>query len=190
MLTWQGLVKATCQIAAWKVINRRRLALHVCVDGKSLIIQNGTVVEPPGAWNNLSTAHWFDNLYSSDELILKSVINCRTWPIYHLPCYQSANMSVWLSACLPLVDSFSRPANWIWSNLWLEFITATIIHKTHYYHFSSRVERIPQGPSIKYVTLEGEGVREGVTVCDRGGGSRACDITLIQIVIIHMKHEI
>ena len=27
------------------------------------------------------------------------------------------------------------------------------------------------GPSIKYVTLEGaEGVREGVTVCDRGGG--------------------
>src|SRR6218665_254843 len=27
-----------------------------------------------------------------------------------------------------------------------------------------------QGPSIKYVTLEGEGVRESVTVCDRGGG--------------------
>ena len=26
------------------------------------------------------------------------------------------------------------------------------------------------GPSIKYVTLEGEGVREGVTVCDRGRG--------------------
>ena len=26
------------------------------------------------------------------------------------------------------------------------------------------------GPSIKYVTLEGEGVQEGVTVCDRGGG--------------------
>ena len=26
-----------------------------------------------------------------------------------------------------------------------------------------------KGPSIKYVTLEGEGVREGVTVCDRGG---------------------
>ena len=26
-----------------------------------------------------------------------------------------------------------------------------------------------RGPSIKYVTLEGEeGVREGVTVCDRG----------------------
>ena len=28
-----------------------------------------------------------------------------------------------------------------------------------------------KGPSIKYVTLEGrEGVREGVTVCDRGVG--------------------
>ena len=27
-----------------------------------------------------------------------------------------------------------------------------------------------RGPSIKYVTLEGEEVREGVTVCDRGGG--------------------
>jgi len=24
-------------------------------------------------------------------------------------------------------------------------------------------------PSIKYVTLEGEDVREGLTVCDRGG---------------------
>src|SRR6218665_618820 len=35
----------------------------------------------------------------------------------------------------------------------------------------------------------GEGAREGVTVCDRGKGSRACDVTLIQIFIIHMKHE-
>ena len=26
------------------------------------------------------------------------------------------------------------------------------------------------GPSIKYVTLEGEGVLEGVIVCDRGRG--------------------
>ena len=44
--------------------------------------------------------------------------------------------------------------------------------------------------SIKYVTLEGEGVREGVTVCDRGRGSRACDITLIKNCIIHMEPEI
>jgi len=37
-----------------------------------------------------------------------------------------------------------------------------------------------KGPSIKYVTLEGEGVREGVTVCDKGeGGERARDVTLI-----------
>ena len=43
---------------------------------------------------------------------------------------------------------------------------------------------------MKYVTLEGEGVREGVTVCDRGGGSRACDVTLINFIIIHMKLEI
>ena len=34
---------------------------------------------------------------------------------------------------------------------------------------------ISMGPSIKYVTLEGEGVQEGVT---GGGGPRACDITL------------
>jgi len=27
-----------------------------------------------------------------------------------------------------------------------------------------------KGLSIKYVTLEGEGVRDGVTVCDRGSG--------------------
>jgi len=46
------------------------------------------------------------------------------------------------------------------------------------------------GPSIKYVTLEGEGVRESLAVCDRGRGSRACDVTLIQIFIIHLKHEI
>ena len=53
------------------------------------------------------------------------------------------------------------------------------------------VVKICLGPSIKYVTLEGEGVREGVTVCDRGRGeSRACHVTLIQIFIIHMKHEI
>ena len=49
---------------------------------------------------------------------------------------------------------------------------------------------VRKGPSIKYVTLEGEGVREGVTVCDRGMGSRACHVTLIHFVIIHMKHEI
>ena len=32
--------------------------------------------------------------------------------------------------------------------------------------------------SKKYVTLEGEGVREGITVGDRGRGiPRACDVT-------------
>ena len=36
----------------------------------------------------------------------------------------------------------------------------------------------------------GEGVRESVTVCDRGRGSRACDVTLITKIVIHMKHEI
>ena len=29
------------------------------------------------------------------------------------------------------------------------------------------------GPSIKYVTLEGEGIREGVTVCYRGRGVKS-----------------
>src|SRR6218665_4159841 len=29
------------------------------------------------------------------------------------------------------------------------------------------------GPSIKYVTLKGEGVREGVTVCDKGEGVKS-----------------
>jgi len=33
----------------------------------------------------------------------------------------------------------------------------------------SAIIKIQKGPSIKYITLEGgEGVREGVTVCDRG----------------------
>src|SRR6218665_534790 len=33
-----------------------------------------------------------------------------------------------------------------------------------------KVSSSASGPSIKYVTFEGEGVREGVTVCDRGRG--------------------
>jgi len=39
---------------------------------------------------------------------------------------------------------------------------------------------------------EGDGVGEGVTVCDRGRGSRACDVTLIHFFIIHVhiKHKI
>src|SRR6218665_331221 len=45
------------------------------------------------------------------------------------------------------------------------------------------------GSSIKYVTFEGEGVRDGVTVCDSGAWSRAFDVTLIKFFIIHMKHE-
>jgi len=34
------------------------------------------------------------------------------------------------------------------------------------------------------------GIGEGVTVCDWGRGSGACDVTLITYFIIHMKHEI
>ena len=44
-------------------------------------------------------------------------------------------------------------------------------------------------PSIKYVKLEGEGVQEGVTVYDRGGGPRECDVTLLK-KFIHMKPKI
>ena len=32
--------------------------------------------------------------------------------------------------------------------------------------------------------------REGPTVCDREGGSRACDVTLIKKIIIHVRPEI
>jgi len=42
---------------------------------------------------------------------------------------------------------------------------------------------------MKYVTLEGEKVQEGVTDCDRGEGPRACDVTLLK-KIIHMKPNI
>ena len=41
------------------------------------------------------------------------------------------------------------------------------------------------GPSIKYVTLEGEGVREDVTICDRGGGARACDVILLKFFLTY-----
>jgi len=42
----------------------------------------------------------------------------------------------------------------------------------------SEIAGVSFGPSIKYVTLERWGVQEGVTVCDMGGGSRACNATL------------
>jgi len=50
----------------------------------------------------------------------------------------------------------------------------SVINKDTIQH-NSVIEMVPEnttvGPSIKYVTLEGgEGVREGVTVCDRGRG--------------------
>lgn len=46
------------------------------------------------------------------------------------------------------------------------------------------------GPSIKYGTIEGEGIQEGVTVCDRlEGGSKACDVTLLKNCIIHAEIE-
>jgi len=44
------------------------------------------------------------------------------------------------------------------------------------------------GPSIKYVTLEGEGVR-GVTVCDRGG-VQWHDTSHFKKYFIHMKPKI
>ena len=47
------------------------------------------------------------------------------------------------------------------------------------------------GPSIKYVTLEGrEGVRESVTVCDRGGSQEHVTSHFLNFVVIHMKREI
>ena len=36
-----------------------------------------------------------------------------------------------------------------------------------------------KGSVHKVPHARGEGVREGVTVCDRGGGSRAYDVTLL-----------
>jgi len=36
--------------------------------------------------------------------------------------------------------------------------------------------------NIKYVTLERGGVREGVTVCERRRGPRACDVTLLKFL--------
>src|SRR6218665_2517832 len=45
------------------------------------------------------------------------------------------------------------------------------------------------GAVHKVSHARGEGVREGVTVCDRGR-VRTCDVTLINSFIIYMKHEI
>ena len=44
------------------------------------------------------------------------------------------------------------------------------VHNYTDYKSTEMYTRMPDwGPPIKYVTLEGEGIREGVTVCDRGG---------------------
>ena len=45
-------------------------------------------------------------------------------------------------------------------------------------------------PSRKYVTLEGEGVCEGVTVCDRGRGSKEYVTSHFAKKIMDMKPEI
>ena len=65
----------------------------------------------------------------------------------------------------------------------LDFVSSSIESLIETKHWDKTMCR--GGPSIKYVTLEEEGIREGVTVCDRGRGSRVCDVTLIQIFIIH-----
>jgi len=43
---------------------------------------------------------------------------------------------------------------------------------------------------MKYVTLEGEGVREGVTVCDRGEGVQEHVTSHFKKNFIHMKPKI
>jgi len=43
-------------------------------------------------------------------------------------------------------------------------------------------EEVVQGAVHKVPNARGEGVREGVTVCDRGERSRACDVTLINFL--------
>src|SRR6218665_1803206 len=63
--------------------------------------------------------------------------------------------------------------------------SSTMAGQTAQTHLKTRF-----GAVHKVRHARGGGVREGVTVCDRGRGSRACDVTLIQIFIIHMKHEI
>ena len=54
---------------------------------------------------------------------------------------------------------------------------------------SVALDTFAMGPSIKYATLEKEGVREGVTVCYRRGGQEHVTSHL-EFFIIHMKHEI
>ena len=49
------------------------------------------------------------------------------------------------------------------------------------------------GPSIKYVTLEGEGVRVGVKVCDRGRGGQAHVTSRLYIFLsytLNMKFKV
>ena len=44
------------------------------------------------------------------------------------------------------------------------------------------IESRPIGAVHKVHHARGGGVQEGVTVCDRGEGSRACDVTLINFL--------
>ena len=52
------------------------------------------------------------------------------------------------------------------------YINTWIQYNTLHWLVSSLTMKVREGPSIKYVTLDDEGVREGVTVCDKGRGSR------------------
>ena len=66
----------------------------------------------------------------------------------------------------------------------------TITRNLGYGRLSRPILSLYKGPSIKYVTLEGEEVREGVTVCDRGRGVKSMWRHAYTKFIIHMKHEI
>ena len=62
---------------------------------------------------------------------------------------------------------------------WLLFLTAELV-----------VQRFTWGPSIKYVTLEGVGVREGVQFVTGGVEVKSMWRHTYKFFIIHMKHEI
>jgi len=70
-------------------------------------------------------------------------------------------------------EHFCKEHLWALQVFWCALVSRFVYARTR-----TRLRgNIGWGPSIKYITFEGEGVR-GMTVCDRGGGKRACDVTL------------
>src|SRR6218665_91370 len=83
----------------------------------------------------------------------------------------------------------TKPKYCIWIKL-IFYLKRRMSENNYFFNTLPIYRRYGAVHKVRRARGGGGGVLKGVTVCDRGEGSRAGDVTLIKIFIIHMKHEI